>query len=199
MKKHSKSITGSYSDEVLLDGIRNGDTDAIQTLYDEYFPMILHLIATNNGDEDEAKDIFQEAVMVLYDRAQDAEFVLSSKLKTFLYAICRRLWLKQLTSHQRSFQDVLGYADSILEDNDLATHQKADDDFEIMNEALLKLGEPCKTIITDFYISNMSMQEICDKFGYTNTNNAKTQKYKCLQRLKRIFFTANEKRNEDNE
>ncbi|RZK15573.1 MAG: sigma-70 family RNA polymerase sigma factor, partial [Flavobacterium sp.] len=50
------------------------------------------------------------------------------------------------------------------------------------------LGEPCKTIIQDFYIHNLSMQDICEKFGYTNTDNAKTQKYKCLQRLKKIFF-----------
>ena len=50
------------------------------------------------------------------------------------------------------------------------------------------LGEPCKTILKDFYIYKLSMEEISDKFGYTNSDNAKTQKYKCLQRLKRTFF-----------
>jgi DNA-directed RNA polymerase specialized sigma24 family protein len=57
-----------------------------------------------------------------------------------------------------------------------------------MEGALGELGEPCKTIIEDYYIHGRSMQEICEKFGYTNADNAKTQKYKCLQRLKKLFF-----------
>ena len=57
-----------------------------------------------------------------------------------------------------------------------------------MGDALNLLGEPCKTIIEDFYINNRSMKEICENFGYTNADNAKTQKYKCLQRLKKLFF-----------
>lgn len=196
MKKYNKSTIGSRNDEALLDGIRQGDTWAIQALYDDYFPMVLHMIVSNNGDEDEAKDIFQEAVMVLYDKAQEEEFGLSSKLKTYLYAVCWRLWLKQLAQQHRTFQDVSGYEDYLPVDDDLEESRKANADFDRMDEALEKLGEPCKTIILDFYISNMTMQEICDKRGYTNADNAKTQKYKCLQRLKKLFFTANDERNE---
>jgi len=59
-----------------------------------------------------------------------------------------------------------------------------------MEHALLQLGEPCKTIIEDYYLQSKSMQDICEKFGYTNSDNAKTQKYKCLKRLKKLFFQA---------
>lgn len=196
MKKDNKSTTGNRSDDALLDNIRQGDAGTIQKLYDDYFPMVLHFIITNNGDEDEAKDIFQEAVMVLYDKVQDDNFELSSKLKTFLYAVCRRLWLKQLAQQHRSFHDVTEYEDYLVVEDDLERHRKEDAHFELMGDALDKLGEPCRTIILDFYISNLSMQAICDKLGYTNADNAKTQKYKCLQRLRKIFFTANDKRNE---
>lgn len=182
-----------------MTGIRRGDSHAIQSLYDEYFPMVFHLVVTNSGNEDEAKDIFQEAVMVLYDRAQDPEFGLRARLKTYLYAVCRRLWLKQLSQQHRSFTDVADYEDHLPIDDDLERHKKEDADFVLMDGALEQLGEPCKTIILDFYISNLSMQEICDKFGYTNAENAKNQKYKCLQRLKRLFFTANKERNDHDE
>ena len=57
-----------------------------------------------------------------------------------------------------------------------------------MSEALNALGEPCRSIIEDFYIRDFSMESISDKFGYTNSENAKNQKYKCLQRLKKLFF-----------
>ena len=57
-----------------------------------------------------------------------------------------------------------------------------------MTQSLSQLGEPCRAILEDYYMHNASMQEISLKFGYTNADNAKTQKYKCLQRLKKLFF-----------
>jgi DNA-directed RNA polymerase specialized sigma24 family protein len=64
--------------------------------------------------------------------------------------------------------------------------------FQKMDEALNGLGEPCKTILEDFYIRDLSMELISDKFGYTNADNAKNQKYKCLRRLKKLFFKNKE-------
>lgn len=186
----SKSVAQD-SDKQLLEGIRRGESEAIAELYEDYFPMILNMVVSNNGSSEEAQDIFQEAIIVLYDKVQDGKFELSSKLKTYLYSICRRLWLKQLNDLQRSFYDISGYEDYIPVDDDLEKHKEKEFQFGQMEEALNKLGEPCRTIIRDFYILNLSMPEICEKFGYTNTDNAKTQKYKCLQRLKKLFFTTN--------
>ena len=73
-------------------------------------------------------------------------------------------------------------------DDESEKNNERDLQFNKMGEALKLLGEPCKTIIEDFYINNRSMKEICEDFGYTNADNAKTQKYKCLQRLKKLFF-----------
>ncbi len=67
---------------------------------------------------------------------------------------------------------------------------RREDRFVMMERALTGLGEPCKTLIEDFYIRNMSMQAIAEKFGYTNPENAKTQKYKCMLRLKKLFFSV---------
>ena len=63
-----------------------------------------------------------------------------------------------------------------------------EEQFYAMNQALEQLGEPCRSILKDFYINGHSMEEITQKFGYTNADNAKNQKYKCLKRLKKSFF-----------
>ena len=152
--------------------------------------MVLNMVVQNSGTEAEAKDVFQEAVIVLYDNARQHDFELTSRLKTYLYSVCRRLWLKQLTGKGRTFHDVAAYEDVIAVDEDLARHEEKDLQLDMMEKALDGLGEPCRTIIRDFYMENRSMQEICDKFGYTNAENAKNQKYKCLQRLRKLFFTA---------
>jgi DNA-directed RNA polymerase specialized sigma24 family protein len=72
--------------------------------------------------------------------------------------------------------------------DDLTDHEERDRQFDLMADSLDRLGEPCRTLLDDFYIQHMSMQDITEKFGYTNADNAKTQKYKCLMRLKRLFF-----------
>jgi len=178
------------SDVATLKGVACGDAGSLEGLYRDYFPMILNMIVQNNGTEEEAKDVFQEAVIVLYDKVTQRDFELTSQLKTYIYSVCRRLWLKQLGSKDRAFRDVAAYEDSIAVEDDLARHEEKDLQLTVMEQALDELGEPCRTIIRDFYIANRSMQEICEKFGYTNADNAKTQKYKCLQRLKKLFFTA---------
>ncbi|HKG06732.1 MAG TPA: sigma-70 family RNA polymerase sigma factor [Pedobacter sp.] len=113
---------------------------------------------------------------------------MSSKLKTYIYSVCRRIWLKKLAQHSRKTSNIADFEDVIATEDDVEQHEEKDQQFKKMQSALQHLGEPCKTIIQDFYINNLSMQDICEKFGYTNTDNAKTQKYKCLQRLKKLFF-----------
>jgi RNA polymerase sigma factor (sigma-70 family) len=175
--------------EVVL-GILNNSEEALNKLYTGYFPMILQFILNNNGDEDDAKDVYQEGIIVLYNKIKSGNFELSSKLKTYIYSVCRRIWLKKLSQQSKRSNDISDFEDVIAVETDVEHHEEKDQQFEKMQSTLLHLGEPCKTIIQDFYINNLSMQEICEKFGYTNADNAKTQKYKCLQRLKKLFFQS---------
>lgn len=175
--------------EVVL-GILNNSEDALNKLYVGYFPMILQFILNNNGDEADAKDVYQEAIIVLYKKIKSGDFELSSKLKTYIYSVCRRIWLKKLAKENKKSVNIADFDDIESVETDLDNHEEKDRQFDKMHSALILLGEPCKTIIQDFYINNLSMQDISEKFGYTNTDNAKTQKYKCLQRLKKLFFQS---------
>lgn len=186
MKKEVKNSVPTDSEVVL--GILNDSKDTLNRLYKSYFPMILQLVLKNNGNEDDAKDVFQESIIVLYNKVKSGDFELNSKLKTFLYSVCRRLWLKRLNAESRIVRNIQDFSEIMAVEDDLEKHEEKDRQFELMESALNHLGEPCKTIIEDYYIQSKSMQEICEKFGYTNADNAKTQKYKCLQRLKKIFF-----------
>jgi hypothetical protein len=76
----------------------------------------------------------------------------------------------------------------VIVEDEIESHEKKNRDFLLMENALHKIGEPCKSLLEAFYIEKKSMPEIAATFGYTNADNAKTQKYKCLVRLKKIFF-----------
>ena len=183
-------LPDEITDQAIIQGIIVGDNRIINRIYKLYYPAIARMIINNNGSDDEAKDIFQESVMVLYNKVTQQKFELNSKLSTFLYAVSRRLWLKQLTrgGNVANSADISDFEDILHVEDDIEKHQEKENKFDQMNLALQNLGEPCKTLIKDFYIKNLSMKDIQEKFGYTNTDNAKTQKYKCLQRLKKLFF-----------
>jgi RNA polymerase sigma factor (sigma-70 family) len=177
-----------FSDEALLAGIRNEDEAALSYLYKDHFPMILHFVQNNNGSDDEAKDIYQEAVIIFYEKIRDGGLELNCQIKTYLYSVCRRLWLKRLALKNR-FAGVISESDTFVEvEEDLAAADEQEEKFNKMGEALCLLGEPCKTLLEDFYIQDLSMQTITEKLGYTNADNTKNQKYKCLMRLKKLFF-----------
>lgn len=185
----SKVLNGEIpTDSEVILGILNHSESVLKRLYIAYFPMILQLIINNSGSSDDAKDIYQEAIIVLYNKVKSGDFELSSKLKTYIYSVCRRLWLKRLNQMSRYGGDLKDFQDYLPFDDETEKNNERDIQFSRMGDALKLLGEPCKTIIEDFYLNNKSMQEICETFGYTNADNAKTQKYKCLQRLKKLFF-----------
>jgi RNA polymerase sigma factor (sigma-70 family) len=174
-------------DELEVAELRKKDPAALRQLYKTHYPMVLNLVLTNSGNEQEAKDVYQEAIIHFYERLQQAEFVLVCKIKTYIYAVSKRLWLKRLAEQKKQIRMEMedGFAGIEQEMFDLESKEK---NFQAMDKALYTLGEPCRTIVEDYYLHNLTMNEITEKFGYTNADNAKNQKYKCLQRLKRIFF-----------
>ena len=93
-----KKITPT--DEEVLSGIRAADRMLIEHLYDRYLPGIIRLVKRNNGSESEARDIFQEVVIVLFRKANDGEFRLTSSLQTYILVVCRNLWRKKLRNHR---------------------------------------------------------------------------------------------------
>ena len=182
-------MTPENNEKTLLQGLARNERKAVETIYRENYSTVQSLIINNNGTSDDAKDIFQEAMIVLYEKARSGNFELSCQIKTYVYSVSRRLWLKKLQQASRYSGD-LGNAETIVPvEDDIEEHSRRDAEFEMMEKAILGLGEPCKSLLEAFYLQKKNMQEIAVSFGYTNAENAKTQKYKCLMRLKKIFFT----------
>ena len=181
-------MTTDSNEQVLLKGLAANDRKAIETIYRVHYSMIQTLVINNSGTSDDARDIFQEAIIVLYEKAKSGSFELHAQLKTYLYAVCRRLWLKKLARQQRFSGDLANAPETIATEEDIEIYEHRTEDFELMERALVNLGEPCKELLESYYLRKKNMSEIAKEFGYTNADNAKNQKYKCLMRLKKIFF-----------
>ena len=175
-------------ERALLEGLATSDKKAVETIYQENYNMVQSLIINNNGSADDAKDIFQEAMIVLYEKVRSGTFELNCQIKTFVYSVSRRLWLKRLQQQNRYSAPGDSMENVVAVEVDLEEHEQRNAEYEMMEKAISNLGEPCKSLLEAYYLQKQNMQVIAANFGYTNADNAKNQKYKCLMRLKKIFF-----------
>lgn len=174
---------------LLLRGLAKNDRKAIETIYRENYSLVQALVVKNNGTAEDAKDIFQEAMIVLFEKAKQEDFTLQCQLRTYIYSVCRRLWLKRLLQQNRFMIAEDNEVELAQVEEEVEEQEQRNTEFSMMEKAINSLGEPCKSLLEAFYLQKRNMQDIALSFGYTNAENAKNQKYKCLVRLKKLFFS----------
>jgi len=181
-------VKAERNEKALLEGLARNDRKAIETIYRENFNTIQSLVINNSGSADDARDIFQEAMIVLYEKVRSGSFELNCLIKTYIYSVSRRLWLKRLQQMSRYSDSLESLEETVPVEDEIEENERIRNEFEAMEKAISSLGEPCKSLLEAYYLEKKSMHEIAQSFGYTNAENAKNQKYKCLMRLKKIFF-----------
>ncbi len=193
------SFTGPDDASELLKAIAAGDRHTTEQLYRQAYPVVAHWVCTHGGGEDDAADIFQEAMVVLFGKSQEAAFRLTCAPATYLYSVARNLWLRRLQQQSRFSAFDEGTEndpepDASSSDRayeaDVDGHLERERQFDRLEAALGQLGEPCASLLRAFYQEGKSMQDISAASGYSNADTAKTQKYKCLNRLKKLFFES---------
>ncbi|MDQ6757210.1 MAG: sigma-70 family RNA polymerase sigma factor, partial [Bacteroidota bacterium] len=125
-------------EQILLKGLATNDKAAIETIYRENYNTIQSFIVKNNGYPDDARDIFQEAMIVLFEKVTSGSFELTCQIKTYLYSVCRRLWLKRLQQLQRFNPAVENIEETVAVEEELEAHEKRNADLMLMENALNK-------------------------------------------------------------
>ena len=192
---HSQTNT----EQQLLAALAAGERTATEQIYQQNYHIVNGWLIKHGSPPADTADLFQEAMVVLFGKAQDEEFRLTCSIGTYLFAISKHLWYKKLQRQSRDpvfLHDNTGTEEDdlgIAYDDDINVHHEREAHYQQLNIALDQVGEPCRSLLKAFYHQDKSMQEIAADFGYTNPDNAKTQKYKCLIRLRKIFYTMQAK------
>lgn len=166
-------------DSVVLEKISRGDEKALDYLYRKYYRMMTNVVIKNNGTEQEAKDIYQDALIVFWQKVISNQLTLTSKISTYLYSVCLNLWRKELDRKSRLAHEEHDQPEYM---NDEAEERSA-----IIHHCINQLGDTCRKILTYYYFDDMSMQDIAQKLGFATTETAKTKKYKCKKRLDNLI------------
>lgn len=179
------------TDEQLIAQLKKRDRNALKTVYTEYKTEFLKFMSRYNAEAIVLEDIFQDALIVLYENAQAGKLdALKSTLKTYLFGTGKFMLFK----HFRDGKKEVPTEETYLFDNyDQAVIENVYED-EGLNEYqaklitnFKKLGEKCREILELFYLQGMKLDEITRTQGYDNKDVAKSQKSRCLKSLKQLI------------
>lgn len=181
MKPAPEKITPSD----FIEGIASNNTVIIRQVYSLYFDSIVQYILHNKGTIEDAKDIFQDAMMIIYEKSQQDDFELQYGLHTYLYTICRNTWLKKLRKKTDEGVSLPENLELIAEDTfeeEILWREKE----KLYRRKFKELGENCQKVL-ELYLKKMSMEDIAKKMGFSSTGYAKKRKYKCKNQLLKLI------------
>lgn len=175
------------TDARILDLIRRGDEQGLVLLYEANQRMVRSYILRNSGTSQDAEDLLQEAVVILWEKVRRGQFEVRSKLSTFVYATVKNLWLRRLAHMRREIPTDINPGDAESMDPSPLDEVIESEEASRVREALERLGDPCKTLLLLFYWEELTMEEIAIRLGLANADTAKSKKYQCKKALERLL------------
>lgn len=174
-------------DARILDQVRKGDEEALVKLYEMNERQVTAFVLRNNGTEDDAEDMLQEAVIVLWERVRTGRYEHTAKLNTFIFATVKNMWHRRLAHIRREVR-------SDLEEDAIASNDKSildcvieDEETAALSAALDKLGDPCRKLLLLYYWEEHSMEVIAKEMGFANADTVKSKKYQCKKALENLL------------
>ena len=169
-------------DQKIIDLIKSQKHDKVFTTLYKYFPVVKKMIVAKGGRSEDAEDIYQEALIVFYKKAESADFKLTSSINTYLYSICRFMWMDQFKKQQKQiFVDI---EKEHINESEFTSAIETENQLKLAEKVISELGERCKELLILFYFQSKKLKDIATKMGYNSENTAKNQKYKCLETAK---------------
>ncbi|MEM6317092.1 MAG: sigma-70 family RNA polymerase sigma factor [Bacteroidota bacterium] len=169
--------------------LKAGEGLAFKQLYKNVFPACSNLILNNNGTMNDARDVFQESLMILVKNLRKERFELSCSIKTYLYSIMRNLWLKRLGKNNKGglslvMDDPSDTEYVIIQEDELEEKHEKEKQLNMVADILKNFKEDCRKILTAFYFKKQSMKEIAAAMDYTN-QFIRVKKVRCMDALKK--------------
>ena len=168
-----------FSDTQLVEEIQAGNEEALVSMHKSYYVMVKSFILKNNGSEDEVDDVLQDSLIAIWRNVNKPGFTLTVKMSTYLMAIVKNLWFKQLKKKNR-FTIVDESLQEKITADDISTDHL---DHRVIHKLVAELDETCKRLLSYFYFDGLENKVIAEKMGFANTDTVKSKKYQCFKRL----------------
>lgn len=143
-------------------------------LYQNIFPTIARFVSKRGGSLEQAKDIFQDALVVWYEKAVEPGGMAIHSEKGYIFGVAKRLWYKRFA------EDTL----SVPLETDFEDITSRHPSSSRLLNVLESTGRKCMDLLKSFYYDKLPMVELKAQFGFSSSHSATVQKYKCLEKVR---------------
>jgi RNA polymerase sigma factor (sigma-70 family) len=168
--------------ENILQGLKDRDAKVLDYIYENFYHQIKVFISKNDGSEEDAKDIYQDALLVIYQKTVKNNLALSCSFNTYLYSVCRLLWLKQLESKKQQKVTSVETEDFIELDSSVFEISEKNDRYNLYREHFYKLSYSCQKVL-ELFLAGIPLKEIANILGFKSEQYAKKRKHQCKEKL----------------
>lgn len=170
-----------YTDKAIIEGIRSHDRAVLGYAYAQFYPMIRFFIIRNHGNDLDAQDIFQEAIVAIFEKSRKKKIELHCSFKTYIYSVCRHLWLQSMDRNNMmicvsDLDEFIVLEDKIGYEEEMQLRKR------IYQRNYLELSEKCQKILY-MYMEKIPFEKIAQEMGYKSMRYAIKRKFECFQSL----------------
>jgi RNA polymerase sigma factor (sigma-70 family) len=169
------------------------DESYFTRVYNEHKGYTMRFLYKMNDDTDLLADLYQDAMILLYQKSKDPAFELTCSIQTYINSVCRNQLLNKFKQNSRFITKGDDFDQNISDWHEDAFSEEKENRINTLEEALAQLketGEKCYAILKSYFYEKKSMQEIAQELGYTNGDNVKNQKARCQKKLKELALKA---------
>lgn len=160
--------TTLHSDQIYIDGLADNNSAVIQSIYKKFVPKVVSYIRNNSGDEDQAQDVVQEVLILLFTQAKAKKLQLSCPFDAYFFLLCKRKWFNELkkvsnkgVTINESFTSTTESTLEMVSETELFVEKQ-----ELFDLMFHKLGDKCKEVL-QLSFSLKSMEEVAEKLQVT--------------------------------
>lgn len=147
--------------------------------YETSFPKLASFVRKMGGSVEETKDIFQDALVIYYEKKVASGFSSEQDEIHYIYGISRHLWFKKFRTEKS------------LRSLNTLPQIKIPEEEPGVSENLFRFielsGKKCLDLLKGFYYDKMNMKDLSEKFGFSGERSAASQKFKCLQKVRSVI------------
>lgn len=160
--------TELHPDQMYIEGLANNNSAVIQSIYKKFVPKVVSYIRNNSGDEDQAQDVVQEVLILLFNQAKAKKLQLTCPFDAYFFLLCKRKWLNELKKSANKGVTLQEDFTSTTESTQvmLAETELFDEKQQLFDLMFQKLGDKCKEVL-ELSFSLQSMEEVAKKLNVT--------------------------------
>ena len=169
-------------EQALKTAFQNGEYNkALELLYQKSMGKIKKMTKDLGGSNEDALDVFQEAVLVIVRKVKTKEFDFTYDVDAYLYTVSKRMMI-----NKRKRDNRIEYKEA-FEDHmvgrDVQQHEKTQQNHQSLMDIFSLLGEKCKTLLKSIFIEELNTEELLLKFEISSADVLKTNKSRCKKKL----------------